>query len=50
MSERAEDGSKRLEWRDYLALFIAMLQTVALPVLVLIVVILGALVVLRLLH
>jgi hypothetical protein len=46
----AEDDGKRLGWKDYLALFIALLQTVALPMLVLIVIILGALAVLRLVH
>lgn len=40
----------KLEWRDYVALFIAMLQTVALPMLVLIVIILAALAVLGLLR
>jgi hypothetical protein len=44
-----EDG-KRVGWKDFLALFIALLQTVALPLLLLIVVVLLALAVLRLLH
>jgi hypothetical protein len=47
-----DEGSKRgitLDWRDYVALFIALLQTVALPMLLLIAVILATLVVLRLL-
>jgi hypothetical protein len=39
-----------LDWKDYLALFLALLQTVALPIVLLIVAILAALVVLRLLH
>jgi hypothetical protein len=38
-----------LDWRDYVALFIALLETVALPMLVLIAVILVTLVMLRLL-
>lgn len=43
------DGNK-LGWKDYLAILIALLQTVALPMLVLVTVILVALVVLRLAH
>ena len=43
-------GSGELDWKDYLALFIALLQTVALPVLLLIVLLLVGLAVLRLLH
>jgi hypothetical protein len=43
-----EDG-KGLGWKDYLAIFIALLQTVALPLLLLILIILAALVVFRLL-
>jgi hypothetical protein len=39
-----------LGWKDYLALFLALLQTVALPLLLLVAVILAALVILRLLH
>jgi len=46
----AGDDGKGLGWKDYLALFIALLQTVALPILLLIVIILLALAVLRLLH
>jgi hypothetical protein len=46
----ARDDGKSLGWKDYVAIFIALLQTVALPMLVLIVIILAALVVLRLLH
>jgi len=46
----AGDDGKRLGWKDYLALFIALLQTVALPILLLIVIILLALAILRLLH
>lgn len=46
---RGKEDGKRLGWKDYLALFIALLQTVALPILVLIVAILAALVILRLL-
>jgi hypothetical protein len=45
-----DEGGPKLEWRDYLALFLAMLQTVALPLLVLVAVVLVALVALRLLH
>lgn len=41
---------KKLGWKDYLAIFIALLQTVALPMLVLVAVILVALVILRLAH
>jgi hypothetical protein len=44
----ADDAN--LGWKDYVALFIALLQTVALPMVVLIVIILAALAVLRLLH
>ena len=46
----AADGGaeKGLDWKDYLALFIALLQTVALPIVLLIVAILAALVILRL--
>jgi hypothetical protein len=46
----AEDDGKNLGWQDYVALFIALLQTVALPILLLIVMVLAALAVLRLLH
>ena len=46
----SQEGTKKLEWRDYLDLFLAMLQTVALPILVLILAILAALFLLRLLH
>ncbi|MDA4115585.1 MAG: hypothetical protein OK442_03390 [Thaumarchaeota archaeon] len=46
----AEDDGKSLGWKDYVALFIALLQTVGLPLVVLILIILGALAVLRLLH
>jgi hypothetical protein len=46
----AEDDAKALGWKDYVALFIALLQTVGLPLVVLIVVILAALALLRLLH
>jgi len=46
----AGDDGKSLGWKDYLALFIALLQTVALPILLLIVIILVTLAVLRLLH
>jgi lipopolysaccharide export LptBFGC system permease protein LptF len=45
-----EDGGKDPEWKDYLAIFLALLQTVALPVLVLVLMLLAALVVLRLAH
>jgi hypothetical protein len=44
------DDAQGLDWKDYVAIFIALLQTVALPVLVLIFMILAALAVLRLLH
>ena len=43
------DG-KGLDWKDYLAIFLALVQTVALPILLLILVILAALVTLRLLN
>ncbi|HVC27572.1 MAG TPA: hypothetical protein VND40_05370 [Nitrososphaerales archaeon] len=46
----AGDDGKGLDWKDYLAMFIALLQTVALPMLLLVALILAALVVLRLLH
>ena len=45
-----EGGRGRLDWKDYVALFIAMLQTVALPVLILVGVILAAIAILGLLH
>jgi len=45
----ADDGHG-LDWKDYLAIFIALLQTVALPMILLIVAILAALVAVRLLH
>ena len=41
---------KKPDLKDYLALFIALLQTVALPMLILIVVIIAAILVLRLLY
>jgi hypothetical protein len=51
MSGEAEGGGeKRLDWKDYLALFVAMLQTVALPMILLIVAILAALVIFRLVN
>lgn len=43
MPEGEEDGPERshhLGWKDYLALFIAMLQTVALPLVIMILVVL----------
>jgi len=43
------DG-KSLDWKDYVALFIALLQTIALPLLLLIVVIIAAVEIPRLLH
>jgi hypothetical protein len=46
----AGDDGKGPGWKDYLAIFIALLQTVALPILLLIVIILVALAVLTLLH
>lgn len=45
-----KDDGKGLGWKDYVALFIALLQTVALPMLLLIVMILAAVAILRLLH
>ena len=42
------DDGKKLGWKDYLALFFAMVQTVALPLIVVIVILLAALVVIRL--
>jgi hypothetical protein len=50
MNGRDEDGGQKLDWKDYLALFIALLQTVGLPILILILMILAALVILRLLQ
>jgi hypothetical protein len=41
------DGAENMGWKDHVAMFIALLQTVALPILVLIVVILIALVLIR---
>lgn len=46
----AGDDGKGLGWKDYLALFIALIQTVALPILLLILLVLVALAILRLLH
>ncbi len=46
---RADQG-ERFGWKDYVALFIALLQTVALPMLVLIVIIIVVLVGLSLVH
>jgi hypothetical protein len=46
---RSDDGHG-LDWKDYVAIFIALLQTVALPILLLIVAIVVALLALRLLH
>jgi len=43
-------GENGLDWKDYLALFIALLQTVALPMILLIVAILAALVIFRLVN
>jgi hypothetical protein len=43
-----DDGSKehaRLGWRDYLALFVAIVQTVALPIVILIVILIAILLV-----
>ncbi len=47
MPDGSGDG-KKLGWKDYLAIAIALLQTVALPMLVLVAIILAALVVIRL--
>jgi hypothetical protein len=44
------DEGKGLDWKDYVAIFIALLQTVALPILLLILIIIAAVVVLRLFH
>jgi hypothetical protein len=41
-------GESGLDWKDYLAIFIALLQTVALPMILLIVAVLAALVIFRL--
>jgi hypothetical protein len=46
----SEGDGRGLGWKDYVALSIALLQTVALPLLLLIVVILAVLAVLRLLY
>jgi hypothetical protein len=43
-----EGQGEKLSLKDYLALFIAMLQTVALPMVILVLILLAALVVLRL--
>ncbi|MDG6966276.1 MAG: hypothetical protein JRN51_10645 [Nitrososphaerota archaeon] len=43
MSEEDKVPRRKLEWRDYVALFIALLQTVALPLVVLVLLILLAL-------
>ena len=50
MPGAADGGGKGLDWKDYLALFIALLQTVALPMILLIVAILAALVIFRLVN
>ncbi len=50
MAGREHGGKKKPDWKDYLALFIALLQTVALPILVLVAMIVAALLLLRLLH
>jgi hypothetical protein len=47
MPEGAEGHG--LDWKDYVAIFIALLQTVALPLILLMVAILAALVIFRLL-
>ena len=47
--ERPGGEPARLGWRDYLAIFIAVLQTIGLPMLVLILVILAVLAIGRLL-
>ena len=49
-SGSGKDEGKGLGWKDYVAIFIALLQTVALPMLLVIVMILAAVAVLRLLH
>ena len=43
-----EGDRRKLGWKDYLALFIAMLQTVALPMVILILILLVAIALLRL--
>jgi hypothetical protein len=49
-SGNGKDDENGLGWKDYVALFIALLQTVALPMLLLILMILAAVALLRLLH
>jgi hypothetical protein len=49
-SGSGNDDGKGLGWKDYVALFIALLQTVALPMLLLILMIVAAVALLRLLH
>jgi len=49
-SGSGKDEGKGLGWKDYVALFIALLQTVALPMLLLILMVLAAVALLRLLH
>jgi hypothetical protein len=49
-SGSGKDDGKGLGWKDYVAIFIALLQTVALPILLLIVMIVAAVAVLRLLY
>jgi hypothetical protein len=49
-SGSGKDEGKGLGWKDYVAIFIALLQTVALPMLLLIVMIVAAVALLRLLH
>jgi hypothetical protein len=44
---RTDDQSLHLGWKDYLALFVALLETVALPVVVLIVILLIFLLLIR---
>lgn len=44
--EEGADENVHLGWKDYLALFIAFIQTVALPLLILVLIIVGLLVVL----
>jgi len=45
---RSNGGGEKLDWKDYIAMFLALLQTVALPLILLIVAVLVVLVVLRL--
>lgn len=48
--DQNERRARRLDWRDYVALFVALLQTAALPLSVLVVFVLVSLAVLSLLR